>query len=130
MTKTAAQLDAEIAAELGTGPIGARAHLLKKGDRLRYFDQTMQVVKVGNRAITLAREVLDRNREIELVEPREYPPSAIAPMRKLETAESTKIDPPINKNLCCYCGKPTRKGSLLLDEGQTAHRSCYAEFET
>lgn len=44
--------------------------------------------------------------------------------------KKAKIDPPIDKNLCCYCGKPTRKGSLILDEGQTAHRSCYAEFET
>ena len=33
------------------------------------------------------------------------------------------------KNTCVYCGKPTRKGSLVMDEGQTAHRSCYAEFE-
>ena len=33
------------------------------------------------------------------------------------------------KNLCAYCGKPTRKGSMLLDEGQTAHRACYKEFE-
>lgn len=33
------------------------------------------------------------------------------------------------KGLCSYCDKPTRKGSLVLDEGQTAHRSCYKEFE-
>jgi hypothetical protein len=33
------------------------------------------------------------------------------------------------KQMCAYCGKPTRKGSMVLDEGQTAHRSCYKEFE-
>jgi hypothetical protein len=32
------------------------------------------------------------------------------------------------KRLCAYCDKPTRQGSMLLDEGQTAHRSCYREF--
>jgi hypothetical protein len=41
--------------------------------------------------------------------------------------ELTKVIDP--KDLCAYCGKPTRKGSMLLDEGQTAHRSCYKEFE-
>jgi len=45
------------------------------------------------------------------------------PAHTVQTAE------PINKNLCAYCGKPTRKGSLVMDEGQTAHRSCYREFE-
>lgn len=31
-------------------------------------------------------------------------------------------------NLCSYCGKPTRKGSALID-GQSAHKSCIKEFE-
>ena len=32
-------------------------------------------------------------------------------------------------NFCAYCDKPTRAGSMLLDEGQSAHKSCYDEFE-
>lgn len=40
---------------------------------------------------------------------------------------SRAVDP---KNLCAYCGKPTRKGSITMDEGQTAHRACAKEFES
>jgi hypothetical protein len=29
---------------------------------------------------------------------------------------------------CIYCGKPTRKGSALID-GWSAHKSCLAEFD-
>jgi hypothetical protein len=32
-------------------------------------------------------------------------------------------------NLCSYCGRPTRKGSALID-GQTAHKSCIKEFDS
>jgi hypothetical protein len=30
--------------------------------------------------------------------------------------------------LCIYCGKPTRRGSALID-GWSAHKSCIAEYE-
>lgn len=30
--------------------------------------------------------------------------------------------------LCTYCGKPTRKGSALID-GWAAHKSCIAQYE-
>jgi hypothetical protein len=44
-----------------------------------------------------------------------------------EIAEALANDE--RKKRCAYCGKPTRKGSLVLDEGQTAHRACFKEFE-
>jgi hypothetical protein len=30
--------------------------------------------------------------------------------------------------LCIYCGKPTRRGSALID-GWAAHKSCISEYE-
>ena len=33
------------------------------------------------------------------------------------------------RNNCMYCGKPTRKGSALID-GYTAHKACIKEFES
>jgi hypothetical protein len=42
-------------------------------------------------------------------------------------AESPELEAE-RANICMYCGKPTRKGSALID-GQTAHKSCIKEFE-
>jgi hypothetical protein len=42
-------------------------------------------------------------------------------------ADSPELDAE-RANNCMYCGKPTRKGSALID-GQTAHKSCIKEFE-
>jgi hypothetical protein len=43
-------------------------------------------------------------------------------------AESPELEAE-RANNCMYCGKPTRKGSALID-GQTAHKSCIKEFES
>lgn len=42
-------------------------------------------------------------------------------------ADSPELDVE-RANNCSYCGKPTRKGSALID-GQSAHKSCIKEFE-
>ena len=42
-------------------------------------------------------------------------------------ADSPELDAERAQN-CMYCGKPTRKGSALID-GQSAHKSCIKEFE-
>lgn len=49
--------------------------------------------------------------------------------QQLDTEIAEALANEERKKHCAYCGKPTRKGSMLLDEGQTAHRSCYKEFE-
>lgn len=60
---------------------------------------------------------------------RERAERAVKPARKLDGEIAAFVDVHDRKQLCAYCGKPTRKGSMVLDEGQTAHRSCYREFE-
>ncbi len=42
-------------------------------------------------------------------------------------ADSAELDAE-RANNCSYCGKPTRKGSALID-GQAAHKACVKEFE-
>ncbi len=39
------------------------------------------------------------------------------------------VDAVAANDLCAYCGKPTRKGSMVLDEGQTAHKVCHNYYE-
>lgn len=51
------------------------------------------------------------------------------PGKKPPAKNAPEAEAEARRNQCAYCGKPTRKGSMVMDEGQTAHRSCYREFE-
>jgi hypothetical protein len=53
---------------------------------------------------------------------------ACASFRKAEIVAPKKHAPNLPEYNCSYCGKPARKGSLLID-GQTAHKSCYKFYE-
>lgn len=69
-------------------------------------------------ATQLAREI-----EEELAKAR-----AIWNRKPAETTDEAWDNEYKKRGLCVYCGKPTRKGSALI-EGWCAHKSCIDEFE-
>lgn len=130
MTRTAAQLDREIA------EISARQ--VQRLDDSVEADDVIEGYRVVGRAYRLAggvfvRRSADRGRPWLRFVPRtdqgyhvsSYPRKSLA-TDLLGTSVASREHA---VGLCPYCDKPTRRGSALID-GQAAHKSCIAEFET
>ena len=65
-----------------------------------------------------ARAIWSRPKPVEQL------PISAAPQVAVEKTDEERK----KLGLCTYCGKPTRKGSALID-GWPTHKSCIAEYE-
>lgn len=65
-----------------------------------------------------ARAIWSRSKPVETGSPSDSGTGSV----ELDDDQRKKL------GLCTYCGKPTRKGSAVID-GWCAHKSCIAEYE-